>query len=150
MLKIQHSSTTRGLLSTMRTKSGTARWRALLLALGCPLAAAPGQDPPPAPLVITNVNVLPMDRERILAARTVVVAGGAITAVGGSGTVRIPEGARTIDGTGKYLVPGLADLHVHLASAITCPVSVRTDARVVACCTSSATYLVARVMRAAA
>jgi imidazolonepropionase-like amidohydrolase len=100
----------------MSTTTRAAHRGVLLLALSGPLASAAGQDTPPAPLVIANVNVLPMDRERILTAQTVVVERGTITAVGGVGTVRIPDGARTIDGAGKYVLPGLADLHVHLAS----------------------------------
>ena len=67
------------------------------------------------PLVITNVNVLPMDREYVLRAQTVVVERGIITHLGSAGAVTVPAppGARTIDGTGKYLMPGLVDVHVH-------------------------------------
>lgn len=67
-----------------------------------------------APIAFTNVNVLPMDSERVLAGQTVVVQGGLMTSMGPR--VPIPAGARTIDGTGKYLIPGLVDVHVHLAS----------------------------------
>ena len=63
-------------------------------------------------VAITNVNVLPMDSERVLAGQTVVVQGGTITALGPR--VPVPAGARTIDGTGKYLIPGLVDVHIHL------------------------------------
>src|SRR6267142_4888711 len=66
------------------------------------------------PLVITNVNVLPMDRDRVLRAQSVVVERGVITHIGLAGAVTVPAGARTIDGTGKYLMPGLVDVHVHL------------------------------------
>jgi hypothetical protein len=74
------------------------------------------QSPVDTPLVITNVNVLPMDRERILTGQSVLIERGIITRLGPAGSVRIPSGARTIDGTGKYLIPGLVDVHVHLAS----------------------------------
>lgn len=69
----------------------------------------------PPPFVIANVTVVPMDRERILTAQSVVVEGGIITHIGPTRTVAIPNGARTIDGTGKFLIPGLADMHVHLS-----------------------------------
>src|SRR5262249_35626351 len=44
---------------------------------------------------------------------TVVVTGDRITTVGKSSQVRVPEGARVVDGKGKYLIPGLWDMHVH-------------------------------------
>jgi imidazolonepropionase-like amidohydrolase len=57
-----------------------------------------------------------MDRERTLPGQSVVVERGIIARIGPARTVPIPAGARTIDGTGKFLIPGLADMHVHLAS----------------------------------
>jgi hypothetical protein len=92
------------------------RWLARLLVLAGPLSSLAGQGPPDPPLVITNVTVLPMDRERVLAGQTVVIARGVIIGLGPAHTARIPARALTVDGTGKYLVPGLVDVHVHLAS----------------------------------
>lgn len=63
---------------------------------------------------IENVNVIPMDREHVLRDQVVVVTNGTITAVGPGGSMPIPRNARRIDGRGGYLVPGLADFHVHL------------------------------------
>jgi hypothetical protein len=45
--------------------------------------------------------------------QAVLVSGDRITAVGPSSNVRIPPGARTIDATGRFLIPGLWDAHVH-------------------------------------
>jgi len=45
--------------------------------------------------------------------QTVVISGDRVTAIGSSSTVTIPRGARTIDATGRYLIPGLWDAHVH-------------------------------------
>lgn len=92
------------------------RWIALALAMAAQPTSAVGQPPSRAPIVIANVSVLPMDRERVLAGQTVVVERGIISQMGSPGSVTIPAGAQTIDGTGKYLIPGLVDLHVHLAS----------------------------------
>src|ERR1043166_2702269 len=75
---------------------------AVLLAVACPAGAAGRQQATPAPIVITNVSVLPMDRERVLAGQTVVVEDGRISRMGRAGTVPIPAGARTVDGAGKY------------------------------------------------
>src|SRR5918997_6134571 len=63
-----------------------------------------------------NVNVIPMDRERVLKNQTVVVRDGKIVEVGDARRVRVPEGALRVDGRGKYLVPGLIDMHTHLFS----------------------------------
>lgn len=92
------------------------RWLALALVMAAPVTSAVCQRRPHAPIVIANVSVLPMDRERVIAGQTVVIERGVISQVGPPGSVTIPAGARRIDGTGKYLIPGLVDLHVHLAS----------------------------------
>jgi hypothetical protein len=65
-------------------------------------------------VAIHNVNVVPMDREQVLANHVVIVQNGRITAVGPRNRVAIPRDARRIDGRGGYLVPGLADFHVHV------------------------------------
>ena len=63
-----------------------------------------------------GVNVIPMDRERVLANQTVIVEKGIIKTIGDSANVKVPKNAVKIDGTGKYLVPGLVDMHTHLLS----------------------------------
>lgn len=65
-------------------------------------------------VAIRNVNVIPMDTERVLANQTVIIKDGLIAEIGPK--VKIPMGANVIDGTGKYLIPGLADMHTHLMS----------------------------------
>src|SRR5215471_12234491 len=45
--------------------------------------------------------------------QTVLISGDRITAVGPSSTVAIPRPAHTIDATGRFLIPGLWDAHVH-------------------------------------
>ena len=68
----------------------------------------------PAPFVFRNVTILPMDSDRIVAGQTVVVRGTIIESVGPTTSSRAPSGAVVIDGTGRFLVPGLTDMHVHL------------------------------------
>ncbi len=63
---------------------------------------------------VVGATVIPMDRDTVLRDATVVVKDGRITAVGTAGTVRIPGGAQRVDGRGKFLIPGLADMHAHL------------------------------------
>jgi hypothetical protein len=61
-----------------------------------------------------DVTVVPMDGERIVQGQTVVVRNGRIDAMGAAKSVRVPKDAVTIDGRGRYLMPGLVDMHVHL------------------------------------
>ena len=66
-------------------------------------------------VIISHVNVVPMDAERVLADRTVVIEGGKIRRIV-TGAVEHPKNAIEVDGRSKYLMPCLADLHVHLFS----------------------------------
>jgi imidazolonepropionase-like amidohydrolase len=65
---------------------------------------------------ITNVTVIPMTGETVIPDATVRVRNGRIEAVGPSQSVRLPSGIRTVDGRGRFLIPGLADMHTHLFS----------------------------------
>ena len=47
--------------------------------------------------------------------QTVVIDGGRITSIGPAANAKVPKNARLVDGTGKFLIPGLWDMHVHLA-----------------------------------
>jgi imidazolonepropionase-like amidohydrolase len=74
-----------------------------------------GKLPTPNLLVVfENVNLVPMDRERILEDQTVIVRDSVIDRIEESDQVSIPNGALVIDGKGKYLMPGLVDMHVHI------------------------------------
>ncbi|HET8783792.1 MAG TPA: amidohydrolase family protein [Pyrinomonadaceae bacterium] len=84
-----------------------------ILLLATSVAAQPSQ----ADIVaFVNVNVIPMDRERVLRNQTVIVRNGTIAAIGDSKRIKAPAGAHVVDGTGKFLTPGLMDMHVHLFS----------------------------------
>lgn len=65
-------------------------------------------------IAFVGVNVVPMDRETVLENHTVVVEDGRITAVAPAGEVEVPDGARRIEGGGRYLMPGLAEMHGHV------------------------------------
>jgi imidazolonepropionase-like amidohydrolase len=65
-------------------------------------------------VAFTNVNVIPMDKERVLENQTVLIRDGFIVEIGKN--VKIPKEAVKIDGRGKYLIPGLMDMHTHLLS----------------------------------
>jgi hypothetical protein len=65
-------------------------------------------------VALVNAKVLPMDRDTLLAGQTVLIRDGIIQQVGPTSRVRIPAGAARVDANGKYLMPGLADMHVHM------------------------------------
>lgn len=64
--------------------------------------------------VFINVNVIPMTSDAVLAGRTVIVNEGDITTVGDVDTTPVPQEAVVIDGTDRFLMPGLAEMHAHI------------------------------------
>ncbi|MEQ9412241.1 MAG: amidohydrolase family protein [Cyclobacteriaceae bacterium] len=65
-------------------------------------------------VVFKSVNVIPMDQERVLENQDVVVSMGKIVDIGESGQVTFNDDANIVDGSGKYLIPGLAEMHAHV------------------------------------
>ena len=88
-----------------------------LLRIVCP-AAASSMDSGAHAYSIEHVSVISMSSPEILIDQTVVVAGNRILRFGPSSLIRVPANAQRIDGRGKYLLPGLADMHVHLQSPV--------------------------------
>jgi imidazolonepropionase-like amidohydrolase len=83
-----------------------------------PTASAPTRPAAGVPAVaFVEVNVIPMDRQRVIAGQTVIVRGDRIEAVGPTRSTGVPAGAIRIDGRGKYLMPGLAEMHAHVLPA---------------------------------
>jgi len=60
-----------------------------------------------------NVSLVPMTDEKIITNQTVLVKETRILEIGPSSEVNIPENAIVVDGAGAYLMPGLADMHMH-------------------------------------
>jgi imidazolonepropionase-like amidohydrolase len=65
-------------------------------------------------VAFVDVTVVPMDRERVLRNQTVIVREGRIAEVGPSTTLQPPEDARVVEGAGRYLMPGLVEMHAHI------------------------------------
>lgn len=87
---------------------------ALLAAAGVAGGAFASARQPAAATAFVGVHVVPMDSERILRDQTVIVREGRIAAVGPVGSTAVPDGAQRIESRGRYLMPGLADMHGHL------------------------------------
>jgi imidazolonepropionase-like amidohydrolase len=79
------------------------------LLVGC----APGTAAPGPPLAITHVTLIDGVGGAPRADVTVLVVGRRVGAVGAAGTVAVPAGARVVDGRGRFLIPGLWDMHAH-------------------------------------
>ena len=73
--------------------------------------------PRPAAIVITHVTVIDATGAAPQPNSTVLLEGSKISALGPDSSIRIPSGAQIIEATGKFLIPGLADMHVHLTGA---------------------------------
>ena len=65
-------------------------------------------------IAFVNVNVVPMDANRVLTGQTVVVRDGRIAEMGPASSVDVPSNAVEVDGSGKYLMPGIAEMHGHV------------------------------------
>lgn len=65
-------------------------------------------------VAFVHAAVVPMDRERVLPDQTVLVVDGRIAAIGPASKVRVPRNAIQIDARGRYLLPALSDMHVHV------------------------------------
>lgn len=78
------------------------------------LVAAQLSAQEPTTTAFVNVNVIPLDRPGLVAGQTVVVRGDRIVSMAPTARAQVPAGATRIDGTGKYLMPGLAEMHAHV------------------------------------
>jgi imidazolonepropionase-like amidohydrolase len=68
-------------------------------------------------LAITHVTVVDTAGSPPDSDCTVVISGSRIVSIGAASSLGIPAGAKLVDGRGKFLIPGLADMHVHLTGA---------------------------------
>src|SRR5881394_4253435 len=72
-----------------------------------------------APLVFDMVTVVDVERGKLLPNRRVVIVGNRIQAAGSADSVKMPAGAQVVDAKGKYLIPGVWDMLVHVQQAWT-------------------------------
>jgi imidazolonepropionase-like amidohydrolase len=70
------------------------------------------------PIAFVNVTIVPMNQEHVLPGQTVVVEGKRIVRTGPTASIRLPADTLKIDGRGDFLMPGLADMHVHLIRSL--------------------------------
>jgi len=92
--------------------SGPALLTLSVIFLVCSCSSAP-----PPSLAITHVTLIDATGAAPMPDMTVFVADEQIAAIGPSKSVSIPRGIKTLDATGKFLIPGLVDMHAHLTGA---------------------------------
>jgi imidazolonepropionase-like amidohydrolase len=90
----------------------------LLLSIAGSSASQAQPAAPPRVTVITGGNVVDVKSGTPVRDAVVVIEGNRISAIGPAGKVAIPQGAEKIDATGKWLIPGLMNMHVHLGLAL--------------------------------
>jgi Tol biopolymer transport system component/imidazolonepropionase-like amidohydrolase len=70
-------------------------------------------DAPSETTVLKGATVISMRGDEVLKNGTIVVRGNRILAIGPSGEVDVPAGARVVDVAGKFIMPGIVDVHAH-------------------------------------
>lgn len=86
----------------------------LLLSLSLSAAAAPPRIESPA-LLVSNVTVIPLDTDEVLRERDVLIRDGRIVSITAAKPSRV-RNTEVVDGSGKFLLPGFVDAHVHVAT----------------------------------
>ena len=88
----------------------------ILFSTGVFIRALPLQASPERALAITHVNVIDARGAPLKVDMTVIVLSGRIVSVGKTDRVRVPRGAEVFNARGKFLIPGLWDMHAHLGT----------------------------------
>lgn len=82
--------------------------------LMCLVACSQQNNAPEKELVFTSVNVIPMDQEVVLKNKDVLIRNGIITDIADAGKIKYTKEAKVINAKGRYLMPGLAEMHAHV------------------------------------
>jgi dienelactone hydrolase len=93
------------------TSASRAAWLAAVVLSASPLAQH--RTAPPPPFAFTHVTVIDVANGRSAPDMTVVVSDRRISAIGRTKTVSIPKDGRVVGARGKFLIPGLWDMHIH-------------------------------------
>ena len=102
------------MLNHMRTSLHLALTTIVLASVALAQGSRAPDGQPARPVAFTNVSVVDVERGQLLPRHTVIVRNGRVEAVGPNAVVRVPAGAEIVEGGGRFLAPGFADMHVHL------------------------------------
>ena len=98
-------------MSYTRTRTKTQAFGLVFLSLATILMSVQGWAEVTA---FVNTSVIDMESGQVLTGHTVLVENGDIVGIAPSDETSIPNGAEIVSGEGKYLMPGLTDMHIHL------------------------------------
>ena len=73
--------------------------------------------PSNAKTFITNVTLIDVEKQKLISNATVGITGNSITSISTNSKTSLPADATIIDGTGKFLMPGMTDAHVHFSQS---------------------------------
>lgn len=73
-------------------------------------------DNPTGSIALTGATIITMKGDEVLQNATVLIDRNRIKAIGTSGSVTVPAGAQKVDVSGKYIIPGLIDVHAHIGT----------------------------------
>ncbi len=93
-----------------------ARTLAFLILTALTAESLNAQAPPNRPLAIRDVTVIDCAGHEAQSGMTVLISAGHIAAIGPASKVKVPPNTEFIEGHGKYLIPGLWNMHVHLGA----------------------------------
>jgi imidazolonepropionase-like amidohydrolase/Tol biopolymer transport system component len=94
--------------------SSTGSLKAAPEATGLPIGFRAATARPAGKVALVGATVISMKGDEVLADATIIVEGNRITAVGPSSSTQVPAGATRVDLQGKYVIPGLIDVHAHI------------------------------------
>jgi imidazolonepropionase-like amidohydrolase len=106
-----------GQSKALRADSGLWSLLRTFLLLSTLLSSCSCSSHPPPSLAITHVTIIDATGAAPQPDMTVFLADEQIAAIGPSNSVFIPRKTKTFDATGKFLIPGLVDMHAHLTGA---------------------------------
>lgn len=84
----------------------------LLLFFSLPLPGR-AKDSPPTVLALVHVTIIDMTGAPAKPDMTVIITGDHITRIDNTSSITLPKRAQRVDATGKFLIPGLWDMHIH-------------------------------------
>ena len=85
-------------------------------AKGVPIGFSAKSDVPSGTIALAGARIITSAGNTVIENGTIVVEGNRVAAIGPSGSVSVPSGAKHIDATGKTIMPGIVDVHAHVGS----------------------------------
>lgn len=127
----------------------------LVLAAACVAVAvgarsfAAGQATTTLTLAVTGGTLIDVRSGRRIPDAVVVIQSGRINAAGSRQSVQVPAGAKVIDARGRWLIPGLTDMHVHVGSRLDMPMGLFLANGVTTIRDTGGAFSIQRLMREA-